>query len=56
MTNIGNIIAFKSLVMAISKDTGIDPIIIGLILFIILFIVMFIYAFLRECFKNDKKE
>ena len=59
MANIDFIIAFKSLVMAISDRAGIDRIIVALLLLLFLFFVMFIYVFVRdvvceEC-KNDKK-
>lgn len=53
--NVEAIIALKSLIMEISKHTGVNEIIIGLIVYLIIFFVMFIYVFLKRCCESEKK-
>ena len=48
MANIDFIIAFKSIVMTISNEIGIDTMIVGLLLTLFLFFVMFIYVFAKD--------
>lgn len=50
------IIALKSLVMEISKDTGMNEIIVALIVYLIIFFVIFICAILKRCFETKKNK